>query len=74
MNMATRPWKMAYRAAALESNKAILEKRISVAQEALMTRLIALTGSEEQRSEIRDIERALRTLLVIKFERLGRVA
>jgi len=27
--MATRPWKMAYRAAALESNKALLEKRIT---------------------------------------------
>jgi len=36
-NMATRPWKIAYRAAALESNKALLEKRITVAQDVLMT-------------------------------------
>lgn len=68
------PWKAAYRAAALESNKALLEKRITLAQEVLMTRLRALTGAEEQRSEIRAIEKALKTLAVIKWERLGRAA
>jgi hypothetical protein len=69
--MVTHPWKMVYRAAALETNEGLLGKRITVAQEALMTRLTTLTGAEENWSEIRAIEKALRNLLVIKFERFG---
>jgi hypothetical protein len=72
--MATRPWKMVYRAAALETNKDLLEKRITVAQEALLDRLTTLTSAKENLSEIRAIQKALRNLLVIKFERLGRAA
>jgi len=65
---------MVYRAAALETNKDLLEKRITVAQEALLNRLTTLTRAKENWSEIRAIEKALRNLLVIKFERLGRAA
>jgi hypothetical protein len=68
------PWKVAYRAAALEPDNALLEKRIAAAQEVMMTRLIELFSTQTNRSEIRAIEKALRTLVVIKWERLGRAA
>ena len=70
--MATRSWKVAYRAATSETDNSLLEKRISAAREAMMTRLITLTDTPENKSEIRAIEKALRTLQVIKWERLGR--
>jgi hypothetical protein len=72
--MAPSPWKMAYRVAALEPNNALLEERISAAQQVMMARLIELFSTQENRSEIRAIEKALRTLAVIKWERLGRAA
>ena len=72
--MAPSTWKTAYRAAALEPNNALLEKRISAAQQVMMARLIELLSTQENRSEIRAIEKALRTLAVIKWERLGRAA
>ena len=64
----------AYRAVALEPNNARLKKRISAAQEAMMARLLEMRGTQEHRGEIRAIEKALRTLAVIKWERLGRAA
>jgi len=72
--MAPSTWKMAYRAVALEPNNARLKKRISAAQEAMMARLLEMRGTQEHRGEIRAIEKALRTLAVIKWERLGRAA
>ncbi len=72
--MAPRPWKIAYRTAASESNNTLLGKRISAAQEAMVTRLLELRAGQENRSEIRAIEKALRTLAVIKWERLSRAA
>jgi hypothetical protein len=70
----TDSWKIAYRAAALEPNNARLEKRISAAQKVMMARLLELSSTQENRGEIRAIEKALRTLAVIKWERLGRAA
>ncbi len=67
-------WKIAYRAATLESDSAQLGMRITTAQEAMMARLLELSSTQENRSEIRAIEKALRTLAVIKWERLGRAA
>ena len=72
--MAPSAWKIAYRAAILEPNKALLEKRIAAAQDLMMTRRLELIGIQKKRSEIRSIEKALRTLAVIKWERLGRAA
>jgi hypothetical protein len=72
--MAPSPWKIAYRAAVLEPNNALLEKRIAAAQDLMMTRRLELIGIQKKRSEIRSIEKALRTLAVIKWERLGRAA
>ncbi len=72
--MAPSPWKTAYRAAALEPHNALLEERINAAQQVMMARLIELFSTQENRSEIRAIENALRTLAVIKWERLGRAA
>jgi len=40
----------------------------------MMTRRLELIGIQKKRSEIRSIEKALRTLAVIKWERLGRAA
>ena len=68
------PWKMAYRAAALKPDNGLLEKRISAAQEAMIARLLELSATQENRGEIRAIDKALRTLAVIKWERLGRAA
>jgi hypothetical protein len=72
--MAIHSWRMAYRAAVLEPNKALLEERITAAQRAMMQRLTELAGAQEDRSEIRSIEKSLRNLVVIKWERLGRTA
>jgi hypothetical protein len=72
--MAPAPWKIAYRAAALESDNALLENRIKAAQDLMMSRLLELFDTHADRSEIRAIEKALRTLSVIKWERLGRAA
>jgi hypothetical protein len=69
--MAPSPWRLAYRAAALEPDNARLEKRIKAAQDLMMLRLLELFNTQENRSEIRAIEKALRTLSVIKWERLG---
>ena len=57
--MAPTLWKMAYRAAALELDNALLEKRITTAQEAMIARLLELSATKENRSEIRAIEKAL---------------
>jgi hypothetical protein len=67
-------WKIAYRAAALEPDNALLETRIRAAQEVMMARLLELLSTQENRSEVRAIEKALRTLVVIKWERLKRAA
>jgi hypothetical protein len=72
--MAPSPWKVAYRAAALKPDNALLEKRISAAQEVMMKRLVELCSTQGDRSEIRAIEKAFRTLAIIKWERLGRAA
>jgi len=40
----------------------------------MVTRLLELRAGQENRSEIRAIEKALRTLAVIKWERLSRAA
>jgi hypothetical protein len=72
--MAIHSWRMTYRAAVLEPNKALLEERITAAQRAMMQRLTELAGALEDRSEIRSIEKGLRNLVVIKWERLGRTA
>jgi hypothetical protein len=70
----TSSWKMAYRAAVLEPNNALLEKRISAAQKVMMARWFELIGTQKNRGEIRAIEKARRTLAVIKWERLRRAA
>jgi hypothetical protein len=72
--MTPRPWKIAYRAAALEPDNALLETRIRAAQEVMMARLLELFSTQENRGEVRAIEKALRTLVVIKWERLKRAA
>ncbi len=72
--MAPSPWRIAYRAAALEPDNARLEERVKAAQAVMMSRLVELVSSQGDRSEIRAIEKGLRTLVVIKWERLGRSA
>jgi len=70
----TSSWKVAYKAAVLEPNSILLDNRISAAQEVMMQRLRELNGSQKNRGEIRAIQKAIRTLAVIKWERLGPAA
>jgi hypothetical protein len=72
--MAPSPWKVAYRAAALEPDDALLEKRISTARALMTSRLIELISAQKNIGEIRAIQKALKTLVAIKWERLGRAA
>jgi hypothetical protein len=72
--MAPNPWKVADRAAALEPDNALLEERISAARALMTSRLIELISAQKHLGEIRAIHKALRTLAVIKWERLGRAA
>jgi len=67
----TTSWKIAYKAAAMEPNNALLENKISTAQEVMLERLRELNGSQKNRSEIRAIQKAIRTLAVVKWEKVG---
>ena len=72
--MAPSPWKVAYRAVALEPDNALLEKRISTARALMTSRLIELISAQKNLGELRAIHKALKTLVVIEWERLGRAA
>ncbi len=52
----------------------LLEKRIGAAQKVMTARWLELIGTQKNRSEIGGVEKARRTLTVIKWERLGRAA
>jgi len=64
-------WKKAYKAAVLETDDALLEQRIEVAEELLVTRWLELTGCDEHGFGIQAIVDAVKALQVLKRERLS---
>jgi hypothetical protein len=54
---------------ALEPDDALLEKRISTARALMTSRLIELISARKNIGEIRAIQKALTTLVAIKYDR-----
>jgi len=63
-------WEEVYEAAVSEPDNAQLERRIEVAQGALLTRWLELTNRYESRAEIKAIVNAILALRDLKRERL----
>jgi hypothetical protein len=63
-------WEEVYEAAVSEPDNAQLERRIEVAQGALLTRWLELTNRHESRAEIKAIVNATLALRDLKRERL----
>ena len=64
------PWEKFYVAAILETDDQRLPERIRDADQAISTRIVALTQSEDHVAEILEIENALKGLRVLRRERL----
>jgi hypothetical protein len=64
------PWEKLYIATVLEADNARLPERVKEAEETLSVRSLKLKDSAENEAELRAIEDALRTLAVLKRERL----
>jgi hypothetical protein len=64
-------WEDVFTAAVLEPDDALLEQRIRVAEEALLTRWLEMTIRHEHRVEIQAIVDAMTGLRDLKRERLG---
>jgi len=60
------PWEPAYKAATLEPESALLDQRIEVAQEALLTRWLELTQRHGDMVEIKAIVEASEALRGLK--------
>jgi hypothetical protein len=65
------PWEKSYIATVLEADNARLPERIKEAEETLSVRSLNLKDNAENEAELQAIEDALRTLAVLKRERLG---
>jgi len=64
------PWEKLYIATVLEADNARLPERVKEAEETLSVRSLNLKDSAENEAELQAIEDALRTLAVLKRERL----
>ncbi len=65
------PWQKVYKAAALESDKTRLVDRIATAEGALMARFLRLSSREDDEVEINALEKAIKTIRILKKKRLG---
>lgn len=64
-------WEEAYKAALLEPDNALLEKRIRAAEEVLVSRWLELTNLHEYGGELQALVDALKGLRHLKQERVG---
>jgi hypothetical protein len=65
-------WRDLYAAAILEMDNERLPKLIHLAEESIGLRLISLTGSEEDCTDLREIKAALESLELLKHESLSK--
>jgi hypothetical protein len=65
------PWQKVYKAAALEADKTRLVDRIETAEGTLMARFLELSNREEAEVEINALEKAIKTIRILKKKRLG---
>jgi len=63
-------WEEAYKAAVLECDNALLEQRIRVGEDVLVTRLLELTNRHQYGDEVQALVNALKALRNIKQARL----
>lgn len=63
-------WEEVYQAAVLETDDALLEQCIEVAEQALLTRWLEMTNRHKHNVEIQAIVNAVKALQVLKRERL----
>jgi uncharacterized protein (UPF0128 family) len=65
------PWQKVYKAAALEPDNTRLVGRIVTAEGTLMARFLQLSNREEDEVEISALEKAIKTIRILKKKRLG---